>query len=135
LRFVGAIPLRRLLPRYREYDVFVLPTLPGEGIPRVLLEAMTGGLPVVTTPVAGIPGLITGDVNGLLIDRTTAPALAEAVARIVADPGLRRRIIANGYETARAHTLEGQAGTMMQTVSAGLGLTLRRPAAPPPVTA
>jgi len=36
LRFVGAIPLRRLLPLYGNYDVFVLPTLPGEGIPRVL---------------------------------------------------------------------------------------------------
>jgi glycosyltransferase involved in cell wall biosynthesis len=41
VRLLGAVPLDRLLPLYREYDLFVLPTLPGEGIPRVLLEAMT----------------------------------------------------------------------------------------------
>ena len=39
----GPVPLDRLLPLYRDYDVFVLPTLPGEGIPRVLLEAMAAG--------------------------------------------------------------------------------------------
>ena len=42
------------MPLYRDYDLFVLPTLPGEGIPRVLLEAMAAGLPIVTTRVAGI---------------------------------------------------------------------------------
>jgi glycosyltransferase involved in cell wall biosynthesis len=135
LRFVGAIPLRRLLPIYGNYDVFVLPTLPGEGIPRVLLEAMTGGLPVVTTRVAGIPGLVTDGVNGLLIDEPTAPALADAVARIISDAPLRRRLIAKGYESARAHTLEAQAAGMMQSVSTRLGITLRRPAVAPAVPA
>ena len=135
LRFVGAIPLRRLLPLYGNYDVFVLPTLPGEGIPRVLLEAMTGGLPIVTTRVAGIPGLVTDAVNGLLIDEPAAPALADAVARIISDPPLRRRLIAKGYESARAHTLEAQAAGMMQSVSTRLGITLRRPAVAPAVPA
>jgi glycosyltransferase involved in cell wall biosynthesis len=135
LRFVGAKPLCRLLPLYRDYDMFVLPTLPGEGIPRVLLEAMTGGLPVVTTRVAGIPSLISDEVNGLLIDQPAASALADAVARIVSDAALRRRLIAKGYETARAHTLEAQAAGMMQALSARLGITLRRSAALPAVSA
>ena len=72
------MPLDRLLPLYRDYDVFVLPTLPGEGIPRVLLEAMAAGLPVVTTRVAGIPSLVTHEVNGLLVDEPTADAVADA---------------------------------------------------------
>ena len=58
VRLLGAVPLDQLLPLYRDYDLFVLPTLPGEGIPRVLLEAMTAGVPIVTTRVAGIPSLI-----------------------------------------------------------------------------
>jgi glycosyltransferase involved in cell wall biosynthesis len=125
------VPLDRLLSLYSDYDVFVLPTLPGEGIPRVLLEAMTAGLPLVTTRVAGIPSLIGDEVNGLLVDEPTADAVAGAIARLLADGALRRRLIANGYETARAHTLETQAAFMMRTVSERLGLALRPAVATP----
>jgi glycosyltransferase involved in cell wall biosynthesis len=131
LRLLGAVPLDRLLPLYREYDLFVLPTLPGEGIPRVLLEAMTAGVPVVTTRVAGIPSLVTDGVNGLLVNDSAASAIADALARLLSDAGLRRRLIANGYETARAHTLEAQAARMMGEVSSRLHVTLRQPAAAP----
>jgi glycosyltransferase involved in cell wall biosynthesis len=116
---------------YRRYDAFVLPTLPGEGIPRVLLEAMTSGLPVVTTRVAGIPSLVTHEVNGLLVDAPTPAAVAAALARIVMEPPLRQRLIARGYETARGLTLEAQAARMMDAVSRQLHVTLRQPAAAP----
>jgi len=124
LRLLGAVPLDQLLPKYCEYDLFVLPTLPGEGIPRVLLEAMTAGVPVVATRVAGIPSLIAHEVNGLLVDEPTVDAIAQAVLRVAGDAVLRRRLIANGYETARAHTLDAQAAAMMREVSTRLGVRL-----------
>ena len=130
VRLVGPVPLDRLLPRYRDYDVFVLPTLPGEGIPRVLLEAMAAGLPVVTSRVSGIPSLITHDANGLLVESPSAIAVADAVIRIVRDASLRRRLIAGGYDTARGHTLQAQAARMMRDVSARLGVLLRQSPAP-----
>jgi len=130
---VGALPLDRLLPMYRDYDLFVLPTRPGEGIPRVLLEAMSAGLPIVTTRVAGIPGLIAHETNGLLVDEPTSDALAAAMLRIVDDDPLRRSLIANGYATARAYTLEAQAAKMMAAVERELHVTLRRPVAAPAV--
>jgi glycosyltransferase involved in cell wall biosynthesis len=125
----GAVPLDRLLPLYSRYDLFVLPTLPGEGIPRVLLEAMAAGLPIVTTRVAGIPDLVIHESNGLLVDQPSADAVAGAVARVVRDPALRQRLIANGYATARGCTLETQAARMMKTVSSDLHVELRQPAA------
>ncbi|MCU1385900.1 MAG: hypothetical protein JWL71_4597 [Acidobacteria bacterium] len=131
VRFTGAVPLDRLMPLYRQYDVFVLPTLPGEGIPRVLLEAMAGGVPVVTTRVAGIPSLIAHERNGLLVDEPAAAPVADAIARLITDGPLRRRVIASGYETARGFTLQAQAARMMQDVSARFGIALRRPAASP----
>jgi glycosyltransferase involved in cell wall biosynthesis len=117
VNLTGPVPLDQLLPLYRKYDVFVLPTLPGEGIPRVLLESMTSGMPVVTTRVSGIPSLITHEVNGLLIEDNSGASVADAVARVVTDAPLRQRLIANGYETARGRTLEAQAAKMMAEVS------------------
>jgi glycosyltransferase involved in cell wall biosynthesis len=116
---------------YREFDVFVLPTGPGEGIPRVLLEAMSAGLPVVTTRIAGIPSLITNEQNGLLLDYPTGAAVAAAVDRLIDDGGLRRRLIQGGYETARAHTVDVQAAQLMGAVAARLGVELRRKATAP----
>jgi glycosyltransferase involved in cell wall biosynthesis len=128
VRALGPVPLEQLLPLYRDYDIFVLPTLPGEGIPRVLLEAMTSGVPVVTTRVAGIPSLIQHEVNGLLVDAPSADAVTSAILRVVDDPALRMRLIANGYETARGFTLEAQAARMLAEVSARLPVTLKQPA-------
>jgi len=125
------VPLDRLLPMYAQYDLFVLPTLPGEGIPRVLLEAMSAGLPIVTTRVAGIPGLVMHGANGLLVEQPTAEALAGEMGRIIRDRSLRRGLIAQGYATARTCTLEAQAARMMEKVSSGLHVALRHPAIVP----
>lgn len=125
----GAIPLDELLPSYRGYDVFVLPTLPGEGIPRVLLEAMASGLPIVTTRVAGVPSLITDGLNGVLVDAPTVDALSAAIRRVIDDHSLRRRLISAGRSTAVDHTLEAQAARMMRSLAASSGLAIRNVAA------
>lgn len=131
VRMPGAVPLDRLLPLYRGYDMFVLPTLPGEGIPRVLLESMTAGVPIVTTRVAGIPSLIQHEVNGLLAETPDADSVTAAIQRIASDGSLRRRLIANGYETARRFTLEAQAARMLALVSSRLPVRLKQPATVP----
>jgi phosphatidylinositol alpha-1,6-mannosyltransferase len=121
----GAVPLDLLMRLYREYDVFVLPTRPGEGVPRVLMEAMANGLPIVTTNVAGIGSLVRDGDNGLLLDDASSSAVSAAIRRLIATPELRRRLIQSGYQTARAHTLERQAAEMMRVVSAELGIQPR----------
>ena len=130
VRLLGPIPLDQLMPLYQQYDGFVLPTQPGEGIPRVLLEAMAAGLPIVTTGVSGIRSLVRHGENGVLIAESSAEAIATALAQIISDAALRRRIIDGGYWTARNHTLERQAASMMSAVSEGLGLTLHPVAQP-----
>jgi glycosyltransferase involved in cell wall biosynthesis len=126
--FTGLTSFDRLLPMYRDFDLFVLPTLPGEGIPRVLLEAMSAGLPVVTTSVAGIPGLVKHELNGLLVGQPDAEAIAGAMMRMVLDAPLRQGLIAQGYATARRFTLEAQAARMMKVVADRLHVALRHPA-------
>jgi glycosyltransferase involved in cell wall biosynthesis len=125
VRLLGSVPLERLLPRYREYDVFVLPTLPGEGIPRVLLESMASGVPVVVSGVAGIPSLLRHEDNGLLLEDVEPDTIAAAVERIFADGPLRRSLIASGNRTARARTLDGQVAWMIDQLGRRLQIAIR----------
>ncbi len=76
--FQGDIP--RELERM---DLFVLPSLFGEGLPMVVLEAMAAGVPVVAARVEGVPEAIRDGIDGLLVPPGSAEDLARAVARVV----------------------------------------------------
>lgn len=72
-------------------DVFVLASHT-EGLPVALMEAAVAGLPRIGTAVGGVPDLIDDDATGLLVPRGDAPALAEALDRLLADATLRSRL-------------------------------------------
>lgn len=64
-------------------DLFVLPSLFGEGLPMVVLEAMAVGLPAVATRVEGIPEAIRHEQDGLIVEPGNSLALAAAIDRVV----------------------------------------------------
>ena len=72
-----------------------------DGIPNVLVEALAAGLPVVTTPVSGIPELIVDGETGLLVPSDDPAALADALARLHADPVLGTALAARGAREVR----------------------------------
>jgi glycosyltransferase involved in cell wall biosynthesis len=69
-------------------DVFVLPSY-NEGLPMALLEAMSWGLAVITTPVGGIPEIVTQVQNGLLVNPGDIQELSEAMQSLIANENLR----------------------------------------------
>lgn len=66
IHILGKLGFEELVAAYNTSDLFVFLGLV-EGLPTVILEAMACGLPVLTTPVAGIPDVVTGGVNGLFL--------------------------------------------------------------------
>jgi glycosyltransferase involved in cell wall biosynthesis len=76
------------VPRFMAaLDVFALPSLQ-EGSPGALVEAMASALPVVATPVGGVPEIISDGKNGLLVPVRDPGALADAIQRAFATPSL-----------------------------------------------
>jgi len=87
VRFLG---WRRDLPTiYGATDVFLL-TSRNEGTPVALIEAMATGVTGVSTDVGGVKDVIDSDAVGGRVPDNDAEALAAAVVRYLADPGLRR---------------------------------------------
>lgn len=93
----GAILVTGRVPDVRPYlaraGVFVSPLRLGAGIKNKVLEALAMGCPVVATPVSADGIALTPEHDALIAD---GPALAEAAARVLADPALARRLAANG---------------------------------------
>lgn len=84
----------------RAADVFVLPSY-GEGMPNSMIEAMATGLPVVVTPVGGIPDVIVDGENGILVPPRDAARLRAALAGLLDSPERRAALGAAARETAR----------------------------------
>jgi glycosyltransferase involved in cell wall biosynthesis len=70
------------------FDVFTLSST-YEGLPIALIEAMALGRPAVVTRVGGTPEVVTDGADGLLVPPRDPAALASALLRVLADPGLR----------------------------------------------
>ena len=88
VRFLGFVPEATLAVLYRLASVFVFPSLyEGFGLPP--LEAMAAGAPVITSNVSSLPEVV-GDA-ALLIDPMDAGAIADAMARVLREPGAARR--------------------------------------------
>lgn len=86
-------------------DVFLLPSY-FEGLPMALLEAMSWGLPSITTPVGGIPDIIKHEVNGLFVPPGDVVALAETMQRMIADTSLRDRLGKAAHESIKPYDVK-----------------------------
>jgi glycosyltransferase involved in cell wall biosynthesis len=104
----GAADQAAVLAAYRAAGLFVLASRVADdgdrdGLPNVLMEAMSQELPCVSTAVSAIPELIADGETGLLVPPDAPEALAAALARAMADADLRRRLGAAGADRVRRH--------------------------------
>jgi len=96
-----------LVPDIKEYyaasDIFVFPSL-HEGFGLVITEAMSSGLPVITTKLTGASELITDEYNGILLNEVDPEELARKINLLIEDEKLRKQIGKNARKTAEKYT-------------------------------
>jgi colanic acid/amylovoran biosynthesis glycosyltransferase len=106
VELLGPKPQRDVVRDLAKATVFALPSvIDAEGgmdnLPSVILEGMAAGLPVIATPVGGIPEIVVEGSTGFLVPTKDPRSLAEAVEKLIVDLPLARRLGENGYRRAQ----------------------------------
>ena len=133
IRFHGVCTSQEVRAQLQQADVLAAPSVPSrdgrrEGIPVVLMEAMSTGVPCVSSRLSGIPELVEHEQTGLLTSPGDAADIASALKRLANDASLRRRFAQSGLEKVqREFHLAANARTLARhfpvTVPAGKGPT------------
>ncbi len=92
VRLVGYVEGAALEREYGSAAVFVLPSYFAEGFPLAVMEAMSHGLPVITTPIRGCADYLVDGEHALFVPPRSPAELAAALLRLLNDPSLRERM-------------------------------------------
>jgi glycosyltransferase involved in cell wall biosynthesis len=103
-------------PELDELDLLIFPSVLPEGMPMVVLEAMSAGVPVVASRVAGVTDIVLNGEQGLLVEPQHPEQLARAVTRVLGDHELWRTLRENGL----AHHAAKYSDTMLARQTATL---------------
>jgi glycosyltransferase involved in cell wall biosynthesis len=122
VRLLGWTSGKELERVYEETDVFCLPSH-NEGVPMAMLEAMSHAVPVVCTPVGGVPDVIVDGSNGLFVTPGSADSVADGILRL-----LRNRDVAEAMGRLGQKTVQATCG--LDAVAAQMAAIYREVAAP-----
>lgn len=96
-----------LFELYKQSDIFVLPSIAAEGVPRVTHEAMAFCCPVIATDIGSIKWQLDGGA-GLVIKPRDSNAIFNALIKLIEDDKFRKEIIIRAYNKSKLFTLEKQ---------------------------
>lgn len=127
-RFEGWISREQAHAHLRDHDMLLLPST-HEGLPMVILEALSTGMPVVTTPVGSIPEVLTDGETARIVPVNDPEALAHAVRDLATRPALYARLSAEGRRLFLEKFVIESYGRSLQDIYAELNRpdAVRRP--------
>jgi glycosyltransferase involved in cell wall biosynthesis len=120
MTLLGPVPRVEMANQYRWADVFVLPSV-SDTFGLVILEAMSYGVPVITTPNTGGADVVTDGVNGFLVPIMAPEAIAGRLAQLDADRSLLSNMSAEALRRSRDFVLERYAERLIGEIAAAFG--------------
>ncbi len=101
MKYLGAIRGKeKIAEMYQSADVYVLPSY-REGLPLTLFEAMASQLPIVASPVNGVPYAIKEPENGFFADYGDIKTLEKNILKILDNPKLAKQIAKNNFKKSK----------------------------------
>jgi colanic acid/amylovoran biosynthesis glycosyltransferase len=114
IALAGPLPQREVIEQLARATVFALPCVAEaaggmDNLPTVIMEAMAAGLPVVSTPLGGVPEMVQDGITGFLVPERQPGALADALDRLLSDRRLALSLGKAGRERAQFFAIEKSA--------------------------
>jgi len=107
MKYLGPISGKeKIAEMYQAADVYVLPSY-REGLPLTLFEAMASGIPIVASPVNGIPYEIKEEENGLFSDYGDLNSIEKNILRILKDKKLAKKMSKNNLKKSKNYDWDG----------------------------
>ena len=120
IKFTAYLPPKKVKECMLDSNLLVLPSMT-EGLPRVIIEAMAVGLPIIATDVGSVKELVKNGKNGYLIEPNDVDSLTKAILALVGDKektsrmGLESKKIIQ--KTGDLYTMEGYARRYIDTIN------------------
>jgi glycosyltransferase involved in cell wall biosynthesis len=112
VEFVGKVSHEKMPEYYQQSDLLAWPSLK-DGISKIILEAMSSGLPVVATQNVWTKEIIENNISGLLVQKSNADDLAEKIEKLITDQGFREKMVSSTLVRAQKLSLETVAAHYM----------------------
>ena len=126
ITFHGKVSNESVINIISRSALFVFPTTSSEGFPKVVLEAMACGLPIITTNVSVLPHLIKGSDSGIILEEVSPEAVAEAVTKLFHDYPRRQVMKQNAIAAAKQYSLEKWAEAIAEKINQTFGWEIRQ---------
>lgn len=119
VKFLGKLNGSQVHQVLAKADVFCFPTYSSEGFPKVVIEAMAHGIPVISTPVSVIPNLINepGKEAGFLVAQRNVDQLADKIEFYYHNPRIHKLHADNARLIAPVYTLENWVDTINERLN------------------
>ncbi|MCM1567409.1 MAG: glycosyltransferase [Dehalobacter sp.] len=124
--FKGYVDHDRIADYFGLSDIVVFPSIVDssgfqEGLPVVLIEALSAGKPVIATNTKGVLEVIENGYNGIIVEQKNGPQIAEEIDNVIKDSELRSKLSVNALEYSNKFGWDNISGQYMKTLESVLG--------------